>query len=182
LKPALHFIIAKIKQCRDLYIHDGFSWESATTSDAAALVFRNACADIVKYRTSVQLPLTTNHIRNELNIDSTATMTEYVSQRVIQTKAAASDQCIVQLPGHKTKKGFKRDLAYVSPIEIWMQVSNRTTPMHVDHGRVLAYILPCTRLHSTSLCSVLCNDSQDLGFSIVNIRKGITKYLTNEKV
>uniref|UniRef100_H3GC11 Uncharacterized protein n=1 Tax=Phytophthora ramorum TaxID=164328 RepID=H3GC11_PHYRM len=56
------------------------------------------------------------------------------------------DQCAVELATYYIKLGFPRDQAYVWKSEYWLQVGNRESAIHVDHGRVVSYIPPGVRI------------------------------------
>uniref|UniRef100_H3GYD0 JmjC domain-containing protein n=1 Tax=Phytophthora ramorum TaxID=164328 RepID=H3GYD0_PHYRM len=123
-----HYDLEKIKtrlSCsKDRYISSPFSWQRVVESNAPALLFRGACDIIAGVHGYKRIPTDPQHLRDA---PKTTSVIRFVEE------------------AYYSKLKFSRDEAYVYKSEYWMQVRNRESPIHVDHGRVVSYIPPCAK-------------------------------------
>lgn len=140
-------VLKKLHEFRDLYVDSSFSMDVAIAAKAAVLVFRGASNAVAGYRRADQFPVSSSHVRAELKLNKGTSIVEIIkdaTQAAIDEDAEGpNDQCVVSIPGYYSKIRMSSSEAHVFPHEIWLQVGCRETPMHVDHGRTVAYLPPC---------------------------------------
>ncbi|KAG1693121.1 hypothetical protein DVH05_023901 [Phytophthora capsici] len=122
----LHEIDKRMRGSRDRYIDGGFSLSFAVKSQAAALVFRNACDDVAGFRGEAELPKDDAHLRSLLN---TSSVLEFIKAGIQEgwkeQRECPPDKLAVHLPGYYSKLECSTDQAYKFPPEYWLQADNR---------------------------------------------------------
>ncbi|RLN48537.1 hypothetical protein BBJ28_00023648, partial [Nothophytophthora sp. Chile5] len=145
-KYMIHRIYKKLQESKDRYLFDGFDWTKAISSDAPALLFLNACDDVAGFRGSAKLPTDIHHL--EVGLQSNNIL-QYIKDGVHaewgQGRVSPPDQYTCKPTGYYSKLKFKKEEACAFPAEYWMQAGNRESAVHVDVGRVVAYIPPCAK-------------------------------------
>ncbi|RLN51306.1 hypothetical protein BBJ28_00023739, partial [Nothophytophthora sp. Chile5] len=145
-KYMIHRIYKKLQESKDRYIFDGFDWTKAISSDAPALLFRNACDDVAGFRGSAKLPTDIHHLEVGLQSNNILQHIKYgVHAEWGQGRVSPPNQYTCKPTGYYSKLKFKKEEACAFPAEYWMQAGNRESAVHVDHGRVVAYIPPCAK-------------------------------------
>lgn len=93
------------------------------------------------------LPLTTDHLRRDLKMTKDGNFVAYILDTTTAINDVGDggplDQCVWHLPSYSSKSSLERSEAYVYRFEVWGQAGSRETPMHVDHGRTIAFLPPC---------------------------------------
>jgi hypothetical protein len=142
----LNSIIYKIPLSRDRYIDGGFDWDIVLHSKVPILVFCNACNDVVRYKCD-PLPTNKQHILSELQLSSKSNMVDFIESRaqsmISEGGSDPPDQCNIEFNAYVSKFRSAVGKRYVSNHEILFQAGACETPIHVECGRLVAYIPPC---------------------------------------
>ncbi|KAG6578015.1 uncharacterized protein IUM83_10437 [Phytophthora cinnamomi] len=80
------------------------------------------------------------HLRDALKTVDILPFVEEGAREAGEHEFCPPGQLAVELPTHYSKLKFKREEAYGYKSEFWMQASNRESPIHVDHGRVVSFV------------------------------------------
>ncbi|KAG1709486.1 hypothetical protein DVH05_020141 [Phytophthora capsici] len=128
-------IQVKIERSKDRCIFGTFCWKKILESDAPALLFTAACNIVAGVRGYPLLPEDPQYLLDDLGADN---VFEAVRLQVEEARRAGRvsppDQARVELPSCFSRLRFPQDEAYIWKSEHWLQVGNRESPIHVDHG------------------------------------------------
>ncbi|KAG1686817.1 hypothetical protein DVH05_005926 [Phytophthora capsici] len=145
-KYPLQKIQVKIERSKGRYIFGPFCWKKILESDAPALLFTAACNTVAGVRGYPFLPEDPQHLLDDLSADNVFEAGRLQVEEARRAgRVSPPDQASVELPSYFSRLRFPQDEAYIWKSENWLQIGNRESPIHVDHGRVVSYIPPCAQ-------------------------------------
>ncbi|KAG2823341.1 hypothetical protein PC113_g22197 [Phytophthora cactorum] len=112
----LQKIKTRITYSKDRHILAPFSWKRVVESKAPALLFLGACSAVAGVRGLARIPDDPQHLLDALD---TTSILRLVEEGALENRKQAD---------------FARQTT-----------RNRESAIHVDHGRVVSYLLPCAR-------------------------------------